>query len=314
MKIDPEASRRAVGTLAAELGMSIEDTAQGIIRVVTANMARAIRVISVQRGHDPRDYVMVPFGGAGPLHASRLAAELGMTTILVPESPGALSALGLLLTDVRSDFSRTAVMPLGTGAADPSAGDVAAVLGGADPSAGDVAAVFAELDAQAERWFEASDIEERARGTRRQLDLRYAGQNHELTVAFPAGPVTAESVAAALDDFAAAHERAYGYANPGNPVQAVTFRVQAWGEIDARPSSSPVVGGRPEGEQPRSREVYLPELGGFHECLVYDRTALAPGTVVEGPAIIEQMDTTTLVLPGSTARVDAHRNLVIGAS
>ncbi|MFI7229473.1 hydantoinase/oxoprolinase family protein [Nonomuraea angiospora] len=300
MKIDPEASRRAVGTLAAELGMSIEDTAQGIIRVVTANMARAIRVISVQRGHDPRDYVMVPFGGAGPLHASRLAAELGMTTILVPESPGALSALGLLLTDVRSDFSRTAVMPLGTG--------------GADPSAGDVAAVFAELDAQAERWFEASDIEERARGTRRQLDLRYAGQNHELTVAFPAGPVTAESVAAALDDFAAAHERAYGYANPGNPVQAVTFRVQAWGEIDARPSSSPVVGGRPEGEQPRSREVYLPELGGFHECLVYDRAALAPGTAVEGPAIIEQMDTTTLVLPGSTARVDAHRNLVIGAS
>lgn len=91
----------------------------------------------------------------------------------------------------------------------------------------------------------------------------------------------------------------------------MTFRVQAWGEIDARPSSSPVVGGRPEGEQPRKRAVYLPELGGFHECLVHDRAALAPGTVVEGPAIVEQMDTTTLVLPGSTAEVDAHRNLVI---
>ncbi|MBT2233299.1 hydantoinase/oxoprolinase family protein [Nonomuraea sp. NEAU-A123] len=291
--IDREASRRAVGTLAEKLGMSVEDTAQGIIRVVTANMARAIRVISVQRGYDPRDYVMVPFGGAGPLHASRLAAELGMRTILVPESPGALSALGLLLTDIKSDFSRTSVMTVTTGAAD------------------DIAAVFAELSAQAERWFESSDIEERARGSRRQVDLRYAGQNHELTVDFPAGPVTAAAVTALLDGFALAHERTYGYANPGNPIQAVTFRVQASGEIGARPTSSPVVTGRPDGEQARKRPVYLPELGGFHECLIHDRAALAPGTVVEGPAIVEQMDTTTLVLPGSTAEVDAHRNLVI---
>jgi N-methylhydantoinase A len=296
IKIDREASRRAVGTLADKLGMSVEDTAQGIIRVVTANMARAIRVISVQRGYDPRDYVMVPFGGAGPLHASRLAAELGMRTILVPESPGALSALGLLLTDVKSDFSRTSVMTVTTGALD------------------DVAAVFAELDGQAERWFESSGIELSARGTRRQVDLRYAGQNHELTVDFPAGPVTPEAVAALLDGFASAHERAYGYANPGSPVQAVTFRVQACGEIDVRPTSSPVVADRREGEQPQTRPVYLPELGGFHECPVHNRAALAPGTVVEGPAIIEQMDTTTLVLPGCTAKVDAHRNLVISGA
>ncbi|WP_433511995.1 hydantoinase/oxoprolinase family protein [Nonomuraea sp. CA-143628] len=289
LKIDQEASRRAVGALADKLGMSVEDTAQGIIRVVTANMARAIRVISVQRGYDPRDYVMVPFGGAGPLHASRLAAELGMKTILVPESPGALSALGLLLTDVKSDFSRTSVMTVAPGAED------------------DVGAVFADLDAQAEQWFEASGIEERARGRRRQVDLRYAGQNHELTVEFPAGG----DIATLLADFAAAHERAYGYANPGNPVQAVTFRVRAWGEIDARPASSPVVTGAPHDEQPGKRAVYLPELGGFHECPVHDRAALTPGTVIEGPAIIEQMDTTTLVVPGSTATVDAHRNLVI---
>jgi N-methylhydantoinase A len=293
IKIDPEASRRAVGTLAEQLGMSVEDTAQGIIRVVTASMARAIRVISVQRGHDPRDYALVPFGGAGPLHACRLAAELGMTTVVVPESPGALSALGLLLTDLRTDFSRTAVMPVEPGAEDA------------------VAAVFAELESRARDWFEAGDVAAAARATHRQVDLRYAGQNHELTVDLPHGPVTAASVAELLARFTAVHEQTYGFANTGSPVQAVTFRVQATGEIDARPTASPVVAARPEGDQPHSREVYLPELGGFHDCPVHDRAALAPGSVVHGPAVIEQPDTTTLIPPGARADVDAHRNLVI---
>jgi N-methylhydantoinase A len=293
IKIDQEAAYRAVGTLADRLGMSVEDTAQGIIRVVTANMARAIRVISVQRGHDPRDYTLVPFGGAGPLHASRLAAELGMRTILVPESPGALSALGLLLTDIKTDFSRTSVLTVAPGAEH------------------DIAAAFADLEAQAQRWFEASDIDQQARTVRRQVDMRYRGQNYELPVDCPPGPVTAESIAVLLRDFASAHERAYGYAIPGGVVQGVTFRVRAAGEVEARPSSSPVVPDAPEDDQPQRRAVYLPELGGFHDCPVVDRAVLAPGTVVEGPAIIEQMDTTTLVLPGSTAQVDAHRNLVI---
>ena len=114
LKIDKDASHRAVGRLAERLGMSVEETAQGIISVVTANMARAIRVISVHRGYDPRDYALVPFGGAGPLHAARLAAELGSPVIVVPEIPGAQSALGLLMTDVRSDFMRTRIMPVGS--------------------------------------------------------------------------------------------------------------------------------------------------------------------------------------------------------
>ncbi|NUR94517.1 MAG: hydantoinase/oxoprolinase family protein [Kribbellaceae bacterium] len=293
LAIDQEASRRAVGKLADQLGMTVEDTAQGIVRVVTANMARAIRVISVQRGHDPRDYVMVPFGGAGPLHASRLAAELGVRKILVPESPGALSALGLLLTDLKTDFSRTAVVSVGPGAEK------------------EIEAVFAGLEEQARTWFEASGIDDRARSVRRQLDLRYAGQNHELTVDVPAGPYTAETVATLIAGFGAVHERAYGYASASGVVQAVTFRVQAIGEIDARPSSSPVVASRAPGERARKRAVYLPELGGFHECVVRQRAELTPGTVVEGPAVIEQMDTTTLVLPGSTARIDAQRNLLV---
>ncbi|MBT2512377.1 hydantoinase/oxoprolinase family protein [Arthrobacter sp. ISL-30] len=294
LKIDAQASHRAIKSLADPLGLTVQEAAQGIIRVVTANMARAIRVISVQRGYDPRDYVLVPFGGAGPLHASRLAMELGSRRILVPETPGAQSALGLLMTDIRSDFMRTQIML-------------------ASPAApGDFNKVFSELTDQANEWFEEEGIETDRRSLSRRVEMRYAGQNYELAVDVPEGEITAETVNVLIDSFQAAHDRMYGYSAHDEVVEAVTFRIQAVASVpraDLRRSS--FAGRSVESAILGRRDVYLPEEGGYTSCPVYERSRLDVGHRIVGPAIIEQMDTTTLLLSSDVCVVDDLRNLVI---
>ncbi|MFD4192756.1 hydantoinase/oxoprolinase family protein [Amycolatopsis thermoflava] len=291
MKIDAEAARRAVSTVAGPLGMDVLDAAQGIVRVITANMARAIRVISVQRGYDPRDYVLVPFGGAGPLHAVRLARELGMRTVLVPETPGAQCAAGLLMTDIRADFLRTRISP---------------------PDETTVAGVFAELEAEATAWLAAENVPAERRRVERFAEMRYAGQNHELPVPVPEGEITADTVAQLTKRFAAEHERMYGYSSAEDEVQVVTFRLRAIGEVSrAELHRAPLGDADASAAIRATREVYLPESGGFTECPVYDRRLLEPGHRVDGPAVVEQMDTTTLLLPGDVAVVDELRNLVV---
>ncbi|WP_027931284.1 hydantoinase/oxoprolinase family protein [Amycolatopsis thermoflava] len=291
MKIDAEAARRAVSTVAGPLGMDVLDAAQGIVRVITANMARAIRVISVQRGYDPRDYVLVPFGGAGPLHAVRLARELGMRTVLVPETPGAQCAAGLLMTDIRADFLRTRISP---------------------PDETTVAGVFAELEAEATAWLAAENVPAERRRVERFAEMRYAGQNHELPVPVPEGEITADTVVQLTKRFAAEHERMYGYSSAEDEVQVVTFRLRAIGEVSrAELHRAPLGDADASAAIRATREVYLPESGGFTECPVYDRRLLEPGHRVDGPAVVEQMDTTTLLLPGDVAVVDELRNLVV---
>ncbi|MEV4142802.1 hydantoinase/oxoprolinase family protein [Amycolatopsis sp. NPDC049691] len=292
MKIDAAAAARAVSTVADPLGMSVLDAAQGIVRVITANMARAIRVISVQRGYDPRDYALVPFGGAGPLHAVRLARELGMRTVLVPETPGAQCAAGLLMTDIRADFVRTRMTGL--------AGERA------------VADAFAELTEAAEAWLAEENVPAERRRLERWVEMRYAGQNYELPVQVPDGRVTAGTVAQLAKLFAAEHERLYGYSAHEEEVQIVTFRLRAIGEVArAELHRAPLGDADPAAAVRATRDVYLPESGGFTPCPVYDRARLEPGHRVEGPAVIEQMDTTTLLLPGDVATVDGLRNLVV---
>src|SRR5260370_20462479 len=160
MKIRPDLAKQAVGRLAARLRLGLMESAQGILAVVTANMARAIRVISVQRGHDPRDYTLMAFGGAGPLHAARLAKELEIARVLVPRNPGILCAMGLLLTDLRADFAVTRLMQASEGAA-----------------AG-VAQAFASLAERANPWFEQEGIPAADRRRVRTADVRYHGQNY----------------------------------------------------------------------------------------------------------------------------------------
>jgi N-methylhydantoinase A len=294
MPVRHDLAKDAIEKLAEKLGLGLMETAQGIISVVTANMAKAIRVISVQRGHDPRDYTLMAFGGAGPLHAARLAKELDIKRILVPRNPGILCAMGLLLTDLRADFAATRLLPLDAG-----------VLGEID-------AAFAVLDQQAEAWFAHEEITADARRLLRTVDMRYAGQNYELAIPLPDGPITSETLDVLAHGFADAHQRMYGFLADKEPVQLVTFRLEATGLVSkATLQVHPDAGADASHAIRESRDVWFTESGDFVACPVYAREELKSGNRFFGPAIVEQMDATTVVLPGMTARVDPYLNLIL---
>ena len=312
MKVRHDLAVAAIDRLAAPLGLDRMATAQGILSVVTANMARAIRVISVQRGYDPRDYTLIAFGGAGPLHAARLARELDIGRVLVPLTPGILCAMGLLLTDLRADFAVTRLATI----VPPDTSSPPVILGegrGSTLSAlSIVETAFQDLDAMAAEWFAAEAIPPESRRVARTVDMRYAGQNYELPIPVPDGDITAGTLDVLAERFAEAHQRMYGFAAAEDPVQMVTFRVEASGLVpkasfaageDAGPDASAALTG--------TRPVWLPETGGFTDCPVYARERLRAGNRFSGPAIIEQMDATTVVLPGMTATVEPYLNIVL---
>jgi N-methylhydantoinase A len=243
------------------------------------------------------DYTLIAFGGAGPLHASRLAKELEMRRVLVPRNPGILCAMGLLLTDLRADFASTRLTALEEAALKP------------------MQAAFTALEAQAERWFAQEDIPEAARRLTRTVDMRYAGQNYELSIPLPEGELGPATIAELSDRFAEAHRRMYGFIAEDEPVQLVTFRIEATGQVrkaEFRPKQ--LTGPDPAAALDSQREVWLPEAGGPVTVPVYARDKLLPGNCIPGPAIVEQMDSTTIVLPGSVARVDAYDNLILEAA
>ncbi|GGF82055.1 methylhydantoinase [Azorhizobium oxalatiphilum] len=294
MPVRQDLAKAAIGRLADKLGLGVMETAQGILSVVTANMAKAIRVISVQRGHDPRDYTLMAFGGAGPLHAARLAKELDMRRVLVPRNPGILCAMGLLLTDLRADFAATRLLPLNAAALQP------------------VEDAFFQLGARAEAWFDHEEIAADARQITRTVDMRYAGQNYELSVPLPDGPVTETTLEHLAEGFEEAHRQRYGFIADGEAVQIVTLRVEAAGLVKkatlrAWPEAGPDASGAIMGK----RDVWFPEAGDYVNTPIYDREKLHPGNRFSGPAIVEQMDTTTVVPPGMTARVDTYLNLIL---
>ncbi len=290
MTIRHDLAREAIGRLAASLGLDPMATALGILSVVTANMVRAIRVISVQRGYDPRDYTLIAFGGAGPLHAARLAQELDIGRVLVPRNPGVLCAMGLLLTDLRADFAVTKLQKL----------EQAALP--------DMAEAFRSLSVRARSWFENEGIEVENQRTNRTVDMRYSGQNYELSVQLPDGPIGPNSIVALADGFAAMHRRLYGFAADDEPVQLVTFRVEATGIV-------------PKATLTRKHGRWLQRLfrnngrygrpAASQPCAIYDRNRLTAGDRFDGPAIVEQMDATTFVPAGMTARVDPWLNLIL---
>ena len=294
MAVRQDLAQAAIDRVAGALGMEPMAAAQGVISVVTANMARAIRVISVQRGHDPRDYTLVAFGGAGPLHAVRLAAELEIKRILVPRNPGILCAMGLLLADLRADFATTRLLPLSS----------AVIAEAAD--------IIAGLRRRCDEWFAEEGIAPEARRIALTVDMRYAGQNYELSVPLPEGPLGTATVDALAAGFAAAHQRLYGFVAEGEPMQLVTFRAEATGIVrkaafrpaaDSGRDPNPALAGR--------RDVWLREEGGFVSCPLYDRDRLGAGNRIVGPAIVEQMDTTTFLPPGWAATVDPYLNLIV---
>jgi N-methylhydantoinase A len=293
MPINAKASDEAIDRLANTLGLEPDQVSQGIIDLATVNMARAIRVISVERGYDTRDYALVAFGGAGPLHAGRLARELEIPRILVPAIPGILCAYGLLVADLRTDFSRTMVLSGG-----PES--LPAINGG-----------YGELEAAAMAWFDREELSEDERRTRRFADMRYVGQNYELPIPVPDGTLTESTLGDITSAFHLAHDQAYGYAAEDEPVQLVTLRLEAFGAVSPPELDEIPTGGSLEDARVGDRRAYLPEAGGWIDVPLYDRTRLTARLEIDGPAIVEQMDSTTLILPGQQTTVDRHGNLII---
>lgn len=297
MTLDRGRAEEAIKPVAERLSFSIEKTADGILGIVTANMVRAIRTVSVERGHDPRDFVLMPFGGAGALHAGDVARALDMAEIVVPPAPGILCAQGLVVSDLKEDFVATARVAL------------------TEASRDEIDAAIAPLHAAAEVWFETEEIAPSRRRLRLAIDLRYVGQNFELLVPTDETDGTAPTLPE-IDDlkrrFFEAHEKTYGHFTANDPIETVNLRLTAVGEADRIPPPT-VAGDDSQHPTPTSRRPVWFD-GTEHDTPVYDRATLAPGHRFIGPAIVDQLDATTVVHPGDTVSVDAALNLIIEVS
>ena len=292
--LDVEGARRAIEERCAKpLGLDVVEAANGIVEIANAAMVNALHLISVQRGYDPREFLLVGFGGAGPVHANALARDAEMPAVLVPPSPGIFSATGLLTTDLKRDAARTVMRRLASLPVD------------------EAESVFRELEAQGAAELEAEGVASGAIEFVRQIDLRYVGQSYELTIPAPS-PFTREAAEPLLQRFHAEHDRTYGFAAEEEPVECVSLRLTTVGRI-----AKPPVRSLPPGEAPapkEHREVYFSEAGGYVNCPIYDRYALPAEARLEGPAIVEEFDSTTVLHPGYAIRVDRQGNLIIERS
>ena len=267
--------------VAAPLGLGLEEAAAKIVEIVNASMAEALRIVSVERGHDPQEFALIAFGGAGPVHAAFLAEELGMPEVIVPPAPGAFSALGLVATDLKRDYSRTFY----------------ADLGAVEPER--IAAAFDAMAQEGAAMLEAAKVPGERRGLLRSADVRYRRQAYELTLPFPDGPVSRASLDALAAAFHDKHRQTYGHANPNEPVQLVNLRLTALGRLPRLDLRHHGTASRPV----RQRRVWFAEAGFVH-CPVHWRDGLGSSASLAGPAIIEAVDSTTVVPPAWTAAID----------
>jgi N-methylhydantoinase A len=294
LPLDPARAEAAVTGLAGALGLSVLEAARGIVHVVNANMANAVRVVTVQRGIDPAGLVLVPFGGAGPLHAGELARELGIPVVAVPPSPGLLCALGLLVEDLRTDAVRTFLAPLEADALPALAGR------------------FEEMERAATAWLDRERVAPARRRLERWLDLRYVGQNFELLVPVPGEVWRDRDLAPLRRRFLVTHEQVYGFAADSEPIQVVNMRLVARGVPDPPNLAAARRGpADPDGGCTGRRPVYVDARTGFADCPVYRRDRLCAGQRIAGPAMIEQFDATTWLGAGESAEVDEIGFLVV---
>ena len=282
MTIDAESARQALGQHVAQpLGLALDEAARGVVAVVNTNMALAARLVSAEKGYDPRDFVLMAFGGAGPLHAAYIAEELGIRRILIPPRPGILCALGLLVTDLRSDFSQS-LLCLADCAALPQ-----------------INAAWAALAARAAAWWQQEDIAPAAQLLEGTADFRYLGQHFELRVKANPGHWTESDLTALIVAFHAEHERQYAYHAPEEAVQLVTLRATAYGLVDKSAGELAPDDAPEGGDVLRLGERWVDWGGQSGRVLtpIYNRVGLRPEVEIIGPAIIEQMDSTTVVPP-----------------
>ncbi|MEM7405490.1 MAG: hydantoinase/oxoprolinase family protein [Pseudomonadota bacterium] len=299
MALDQARARAAFAPLAEKLGFSVERTAHGVLGIVVANMVRTIRTISVERGHDPRTFVLMPFGGAGPLHAHEVAVSLGIDELLIPASPGIVCAQGLVVSDLKEDFvasARTRVDTSGMQA---------------------LTAAAAQLLEQANAWFASEQADADGQHLELGVDARYVGQNFELSVALASGTtLTADDLpdtAALHARFCAAHETAYGYASADDPIEVVNVRLAARARLGAVPTAGSSTAPDEPPEPIEHRDVHFAPDAPVSTA-IYARSSLEAGHRIAGPAIIEQLDTTIPVYPGAIAEITAAGHLIIKLS
>ena len=293
LNLDVEAATRAIRDRCADpLGLDVVSAAFGIVEIANAAMASALRLMSVQRGLDPRRFGLVGFGGAGPVHVNRLAAEMGIVRTIVPPSPGTFSALGLLLNDLRHDFSQTYLRRT-------EAADVAAIR-----------AIFERMEADGRAMLRREGVADQDVHVELHAEMQYVGQSYVLPIELGGGTIDDGSVAAAATAFHAAHERAYGFAAPAEPTEIVNLRLAAIGRIP--PWTPRTIPSDDRRVDPTSvRDVYFAEAGGFTGTPIYDRATFTRATALTGPCIVEEMDSTTVIHPSYRADIDEWGNLVI---
>jgi N-methylhydantoinase A len=294
MQMDAEAAHLAVATLGERLGLAPTEAAAGIHRIINTKMADAIRLVSIQRGYDPRSFALLVLGGAGPVHGGRLAYELGIPSTIVPRTPGVLSALGLLVASIEHDHTET----------------IAIRFDEADP--GRLEQIYARVDAQVSELMRAEQVPPGQALVSRFADMRYVGQSYTLEVDVPAS-LDETALAACVDRFHQVHERVYGHARPNAPVELLNARVvQAW-RLPFADFVDPDPGPAGDRDIASSRPAYFEELGGYVETPVYQRTKIRRGNEIVGPAIVEQVDTTIVIYPRHTAVPDDAGNIIVTA-
>ena len=276
--------------IADPLDMELVEAARAIERIAVANMSNAVRLVSTSKGYDPREFALVAFGGAGPLHASAVARNMDIPAVVVPPYPGINSALGCLLVDVEHDLSRTFLAEA------------------TDNVTSEIEEIFSELEAEIGERLATEGINEEQMRVDREIRMRYAGQWRSLDVSC-SRPV--ESIEAVRERFHEEHQRAYAYLDPDQEVEIYGLKVTGVGVVDK--PSFPEIGSADSSSaaQQGTREAYFDDPGEFVKTAVYDRDALGAGAMFDGPAIVEQMDSTVVVPPNATAEVDRIGNIVI---
>jgi N-methylhydantoinase A len=290
--LDVEAARRAVRAVAEPFGLSEGEAALGIIRLANASMDNLLRLVSVRRGFDPRDFVLVAFGGGGSMHAAALARGLHIGRVVVPVAPGHFSAWGMLMADLRADFVRTLIVR--TDRVD----------------APGLTAVLDELGRAAADYFAREGLDPGRVVGQRSADMRYLGQEHTVKVPLPDGRLTADSLAEIEGRFHALHEQRFTFRLDGSAIEFVNFHLTAFGAVEKPRPRAIRPAGDPRGARKGARQVDFDERG-RHESAIYERSRLGAGARLAGPAVVEEPAASTVLFPGDRLTVDDYGNLII---
>lgn len=290
MQLDVEAARSAVQKIAAAVGLSVEEAAQGILDIVNEHMAGALRLVSVQRGYDPRNFALVAFGGAGPMHANAVARVMGSFPVIVPPAPGLLCATGDLVADFRQEFARTFIRVTDT------------------IEVSDVQNILSDLAGEAVGWMEG--IPRERQFITYSADMRYYRQGYEIPVTFEPAELTTGGLNVLVERFSQLHEQYYGFRMEDTRTEIVNLRVVAVGKMnEPRLPEAELEGSDASSARTASHQVYFG--GEWLPTTIYDRGKLRPGNAIPGPAIVTEFDSTTVILPGYRGTVDRFFNILI---